>query len=131
MTNTTQTMDPTRTGDPIGWFEIGTPDPEGARRFYGEAFGWTFDPQGPYAVITTGEGHPLQGGIQDTREGLRQGTYALPCVLVADTAATVERVVELGGSVVVPVTETPFGLTFAHVADPDGNTIGVFTPPAG
>ena len=31
----------------VTWFEVGTPDPEGARRFYGELLGWTFDVQGP------------------------------------------------------------------------------------
>jgi predicted enzyme related to lactoylglutathione lyase len=130
MTNTTDTQKP---GDPIGWFEIGTGDPEAARRFYGEAFGWSFEPQGPYSVITTGPGHAIQGGIQDTRavpEGTPM-TYAVPYVLVADVAASCERVESLGGKVLVPATATPFGLVYAHVADPDGNHIGLFTPPAG
>lgn len=131
MTNTNTN---TTAGAPVGWFEIGTGDPDGARRFYGEAFGWTFDVDGPYSIITTGDGHPLQGGIQDTRIGLPEGTpttYAVPCVLVPDTAAACERVEALGGKVLVPATTVPTGLAYAHVADPDGNHFGLFTPPAG
>jgi uncharacterized protein len=121
-------------GNPIGWFEIGTGDPEAARRFYADAFGWRFDVQGPYSIVTTGDGHPLQGGIQDTRSELPEGTpatYAVPCVLVPDTAAACARVEALGGKVLVPATDTPMGLVYAHVADPDGNHLGLFTPPAG
>jgi predicted enzyme related to lactoylglutathione lyase len=130
MTNTKTTP----TGAPIGWFEIGTSDPDGARRFYGDAFGWTFAVEGPYSIITTGAGHALQGGIQDTRRDLPEGTpatYAVPCVLVPDTAAMCDRIEALGGKVLVPATTVPTGLVYAHVADPDGNHIGLFTPPAG
>ena len=124
--------DTTNTGNPVGWFEIGSTDPDGARRFYAEAFGWRFDVQGPYSIITTGDGHTLQGGIQDTRQGLPEGTplrYAVPCVLVPDTAGACARVEALGGKVLVPATDTPMGLVYAHVADPDGNHLGLFTPP--
>lgn len=122
----------TNNGNPVGWFEIGTGDPDGARRFYGEAFGWRFDVQGPYSIITTGDGHTLQGGIQDTGDDLPEGTplrYAVPCVRVPDTAAACARVEELGGKVLVPATDTPMGLVYAHVADPEGNHLGLFTPP--
>ncbi len=119
--------------NPIGWFEIGSGDPEAARRFYGEAFGWRFAMEGPYSIITTGDGHPLQGGIQDTRLDLPEGTphqYAVVCVQVPDTAAACARVESLGGKVLVGSTMTPMGLTYAHVADLDGNHLGLFTPPA-
>lgn len=124
----------TTTGNPVGWFEIGTADPDSARRFYAAAFGWRFDLMDGYSIITTGDGHPLQGGIQDTTSAeLPEGTplrYAVPYVLVSDTAAACERVESLGGKVLVPATPTPMGLVYAHVADPDGNHFGLFTPPA-
>ena len=116
----------------VTWFEIGTPDPDGARRFYGELFGWAFDVQGPYSIVATGENHPLSGGIQDTRmtpEGT-PATYAVPCVQVDDVAETCRRVEALGGKVLVPATPTPPGLVYAHVVDPTGGHIGVWTPPA-
>lgn len=117
---------------PVGWFEIATDDPEGARTFYAAAFGWTFDIQGPYSIITTGPGHTLQGGIQDTSIPLPDGTpgsYAIPCIQVVDVAASCSRVEELGGKVMVPAVEIPTGLIYAHVTDPTGNHIGLFAPP--
>jgi predicted enzyme related to lactoylglutathione lyase len=63
---------------------------------------------------------------------LPQGTppaYAVPCIQVSDVAAMCDRTVDLGGKVIVPATNTPPGLVYAHVADPAGNHIGLFTPP--
>jgi predicted enzyme related to lactoylglutathione lyase len=117
---------------PVAWFEIGTDQPDLARRFYADAFGWTFSVEGPYSFITTGKDHPLQGGIQDTGIPLPDGTprsYAVPYVQVKDVAATCERVTELGGKVMVPATEIPTGLVYAHVTDPAGNHVGLFSPP--
>jgi uncharacterized protein len=131
MTNTTPPAPPP--GAPVTWFEIGTDDPATARSFYGELFGWTFAVEGPYSVITTGPGHQLQGGIQDTGAALADGTprsYAVPCVQVADVAATCARVEQLGGKVLVAATAAPTGLVYAHVTDPAGNHIGIWTPPA-
>jgi hypothetical protein len=130
---TTETTAPgVDAGDPIGWFEIGTPDTAGARAFYGAVFGWTFVEDGPYSVITTGPGHALQGGIQDTSIELPPGqpsTYAVPCVEVADVAATCEKAAAGGGTVLVPPTPVPTGLVYGMVIDPAGNRIGVFTAP--
>lgn len=126
----TETND-TDTSAPVGWFEIATDDPEAARQFYAAAFGWTFDVQGPYSIITTGPDQ-LQGGIQDTSIPLPAGTptaYAIPCVQVSDVAASCATVESLGGKVTVVPTEIPSGLVFAHIADPAGNHIGLFSPP--
>jgi uncharacterized protein len=123
----------TTNSDPVGWFEIGTDDPGAARSFYGEAFGWTFDIQGPYSIITTGDGHPLQGGIQDTTIELPEGTpsfYGVFYVQVDDVEAACSKVFNLGGKVLVPATTIPTGLVYAHVSDPVGNHFALFTPPA-
>lgn len=133
MSNDTNTNINAAPGSPVAWFEIGTDDPEVARTFYGQLFGWTYAIEGPYSIITTGTGHPLQGGIQDTGVTLPDGTprtYAIPCVQVTDVGAACGRVAELGGKVVVGPTTTPAGLVYAHVHDPAGNHLGVFAPPA-
>jgi len=132
MPNETTSTD--RPGAPVTWFEIGSDDPEAARKFYGELFGWSFAVEGPYSVITTGPDHPLQGGVQDTSVPLPDGTprsYAVVCVQVDDVAATCARVEELGGKVMVPATTTPPGLVYGHVADPAGTHLGVYSPPSG
>jgi predicted enzyme related to lactoylglutathione lyase len=55
----------------IAWFEIGTGNPAGAEKFYGEIFGWPGghdDGDGPgYQMITAGDGPGLHaGGLFDT-----------------------------------------------------------------
>lgn len=118
----------------VGWFEIGTPDVAATQQFYTAMFGWSYedDPDNevmPYQVVTTGEGHPIKGGVFDT--GANIPNYAVPCVVVDDTAAAAAKAEGLGGKVLVPVQSAPSGLTFAHLLDPQGNHIGIYTPPAG
>jgi predicted enzyme related to lactoylglutathione lyase len=128
-TTTTGTTPDAPAGSPIGWFEVGTDDPAGARDFYGGLFGWSFTAEGPYSIVTTGPGHPLQGGIQDTRADLpagTPGTYAVFCVQVDDVAAACRRAEELGGKVTVGATQGPAGPEYALVADPAGNQVGIF-----
>ena len=88
---------------------------------------------GQIVAEVTGEGHPVQGGIQDTAFPLPDGTprtYAVPCVQVADVAASCADVERLGGKVMVPASTIPTGLVYAHVTDPAGNHFGLFSPPA-
>ncbi|HEX6420521.1 MAG TPA: VOC family protein [Acidimicrobiales bacterium] len=130
MSDTTLTPNPT--GAPVTWFEIGTDDPEAARAFYGALLGWRFTPEGPYTLISTVHGEAPSGGIQDTAATQRTGaprTYAIPYAEVADVAATCARVEDLGGKVLVPATTTPAGIVLAHIADPAGNHIALWTPP--
>ncbi|MEV0899321.1 VOC family protein [Actinoplanes sp. NPDC049802] len=116
----------------IGWFQIGTDQPEVAERFYGDLFGWTFADDetagAAYRIITTpGEGG-LQGGVANTRgEGPNHAVFS---VVVADTEATCRQAEAAGGKVLVKRT-TPDGLALAHVLDPSGNQFQIFTPPAG
>src|SRR2546421_12880893 len=54
----------------IGWFQIGTDDPEAVKRFYSTVFGWTFalqeDEAVPYHVITTPANDSIRGGLLET-----------------------------------------------------------------
>jgi uncharacterized protein len=118
----------------IGWFEIGTDDPEAARRFYGEVFGWTVahddtkstDPA--YQVFTTGDPNGLRGGLFATR-GAMPG-YAVFTVLVEDVDAACAVAEKAGGQVQRGPEVNPVGVTIAHLLDPAGNHFAVFTPPA-
>jgi predicted enzyme related to lactoylglutathione lyase len=140
----------------IGWFEIGTDQPATTERFYADVFGWTFADDDdstsadgtPYRIATTpggagpggggpggggpGGGGPggggLSGGVSATG-GATPG-YAIFYVLVADTAETCRQVEAAGGKVLVAPRTEPSGLTSAHLLDPTGNHIGIFTPPA-
>ncbi len=117
----------------IGWVQVGTDDPEAAKRFYGELFGWSYtadpDAGGTYDLISApGMDGPF-GGIFNT-EG-QAPNHAIFLVVVADVAATVKQAERAGGKVLVPPITTPSGLVFADLLDPAGNHFGVFTrPPA-
>jgi predicted enzyme related to lactoylglutathione lyase len=74
-------------------FEIGVPDTDSARRFYGELLGWRFEPTGHGARIETpGE---ITGGMH--REEGRANVQIYYVVPDLDEAA--QKVVELGGEV--------------------------------
>jgi uncharacterized protein len=119
----------------IAWFEIGTDDPAGAEKFYGDVFGWTVgrdEGDGPgYQVFTAGDGRGLhQGGLLDT--GGAMPPYAVFAVHVEDVAETCRRVEAAGGSVHRAPQVSPAGITSAHLLDPKGNQFEVFsTPPGG
>ena len=117
----------------IAWFEIGTADPAGAEKFYGDVFGWTVghdDGDLPgFQMFTAGYGPGLHaGGLFDT--GAQAG-YAVFGVLVEDVAETCRRVELAGGSVKQAPQVTPAGITFAHLLDPKGNRFEVFSRPPG
>ncbi len=124
------TLPTTTNPAPVSWFEIHTNDADRAQRFYGAVFGWTFDDSLPgYSMISLGEGAPIGGGIAHG-DGSRP-TDAVFNVQVPDVDAACAAVAAAGGSVVVPADDTPIGLRFAYVADPDGSVFGLWRPPAG
>jgi uncharacterized protein len=115
----------TPTYNSVAWFQIGTEDVDATKRFYGSLFDWTFSNDAGYELVTApGAGQP-SGGVADTKD-----QHAIFMVVVENVAASCARAEELGGKILVPPTTTPDGLVFAHLNDPTGNHIGVFTPPA-
>jgi len=116
----------------IGWFEIGTDEPDRAERFYGDLFGWSFtvedDGDLPYRTVDTNVAGSIGGGVFPT--GGKAPNYAIFYVVVDDVAETCRRAEASGGKVIVPAQTTNNGLTFAHLLDPAGNNFGVYTPSA-
>jgi hypothetical protein len=84
----------------VAWFEIGTDDPAGAEKFYGDVFGWTVghgdgDPEG-FQMVTAGDGPGLHaGGLFET--GGKLPRYAVFGVLVENVAEACQRVKAAGG----------------------------------
>ncbi|WP_433649608.1 VOC family protein [Micromonospora zamorensis] len=117
---------------PVTWFEIGTDRPEEAERFYGELFGWTFEEQGAgnggsYRVTGAGGDTGIGGAIRAT-DGTSPN-YAVFYAEVTDVSETCRRAEAAGGKVLVATRTAPSGLTLAHLLDPAGNHLGVFSPP--
>src|SRR5262245_38617992 len=116
-------------GQPVAFFEVTSPDPARAQRFYAELFDWQVaaDPaMGGYALVDTGPGEgAVGGGIGPVEPGGVGGTRFY--VRVADLDAYLERAERLGGKRLVEPTDLPgdFG-RFAMLADPDGNPVGLW-----
>jgi predicted enzyme related to lactoylglutathione lyase len=127
-TTSAATSTSTRVAAPVTWFEVHTADPDRAKRFYGDVFGWTYDDSMPgYSMIVLGDGAPIGGGI--AHSGGAYPDHALFNVQVADVEAALDAVRTAGGSVVAEAQTTPYGLVFGYAANPDGSVFGVWCPP--
>ena len=92
-------------------------------------FGWTLtESGGPATMIDTGGGSGINGHMSSL--GHEPHHYATFYVQVDDIPAYLAKIESLGGKTIVPPVTIPTG-TFAWFADPDGTTIGLWTPKAG
>ena len=110
----------------VTWFEIGAPDVDAAKAFYGPLFGWSFAPDGAYTLITAAGAAGPSGGIFNT--GGNIPPYAVFVVHVADVAATAARAEELGGKTVVAPNKLDDGMVVAYLTDPNGSLFALFSP---
>ena len=110
----------------IDYFEIGSPDPDASKAFYGTLFGWEIeDPTGPAPYSMVDE---ARGGLWDTSE-MGAANWAIFYVRVEDVQAALDQALRLGGSVAIPFTDNG-GIEFAHLLDPLGNRFGIWRPKA-
>jgi predicted enzyme related to lactoylglutathione lyase len=113
----------------LTWNEHLSGDFEGSKAFYQAVFGYEYDDMSgdgfQYAAIKVAGN--VVGGIGSAPEGRSPGwgTY----FAVADTDGAVAKVTDLGGSVIQPPWDTPFGRT-AIVADNHNAVFSVITAPA-
>ncbi len=98
-----------------------------ARRFYSEIFGWEFremEGMDGYFMFSTGSVEQSGGAIG--QRGETTGS-ALRLYIECDSIeAILERVDELGGSVVEPRTEIPGQGWYAVITDSEGSEIALF-----
>jgi uncharacterized protein len=106
---------------PIVHFEIAGKDPQKLQDYYRNLFGWSIEPvEGlDYALVDTGDGG-IGGGI--AQADAPTVTFS---VEVADLDAYIAKAESLGGKLLMPPTEIPDMVTFALIADPEGNPIGL------
>ena len=114
-------------GEP-NWIELFTPDPDGAREFYGGLFGWTVQETGPefgnYALFLR-DGAPVAGCMRNDGQGVSAWTVYLDS---PDAAATVEMAKANGGDVIAPAMQVGTLGHMAVVTDPSGAAVGVWQP---
>jgi predicted enzyme related to lactoylglutathione lyase len=105
------------------WFELHTRSYDEAIAFYREVFGWTIEvaadqPGFRYAMLTH-DGNQLAGVFDASAEEPDAPAGWSIYFWVDDADAALEKVTELGGSVIRPAEDTPYG-RLATAADPTG-----------
>jgi hypothetical protein len=106
----------------IDYIEFGVTDVAGAKRFYGQVFGWKFEDYGPdYASFADGR---LTGGF--TKVAKVQAGGPLVVIFAADLEAAEGQVRAAGGAIVRPMFSFPGGRRF-HFTDPSGNELAVWS----
>lgn len=120
--------------DSLLWIELYTRDPAAAKRFYGELFNWQTDafsmPEGTYDMWTMKPGVDTEsfGGIMQITDDLPiQNELWVPYFMVSDADATVARVAEAGGKVLMPATDAPPG-RLAALTDQFGAHFNLLKP---
>jgi predicted enzyme related to lactoylglutathione lyase len=115
-------------------FEIHADDPDRARKFYGDLFGWEFSRFGgpmDYWIIRTGsEGQPgIDGGIM-RRMGAPpvdgQAVNAYVCTVDVDQLdQALDKALAIGATPAAPKMPIPGIGWLAYVKDPEGNIFGM------
>jgi uncharacterized protein len=110
--------------DKVCHFEIGVRDYERVKKFYSTVFNWRFEANsGGHESIRTGD--DVGGHLHVREQGQRN--YTVMYIMVEDVPAAIQRAESAGGKVVLgPEKEGERG-TYAWIADPEGNVVGVYT----
>lgn len=110
----------------IQHFAINADDPDRARVFYEQVFGWRFEAWGPPDFFQIDTGGALRGALQKRRE-LAPGAVVrgFECTVgVEDVDRIAQAVREAGGDVVMEKTAI-VGVGFLiFFQDPEGNFVG-------
>jgi predicted enzyme related to lactoylglutathione lyase len=106
------------------WFELHTRNYAAAVDFYRDVFHWdahTMSDVPEFRYTTLGEGESQKAGIMDATAFLPEGIPSHWAVYfeVEDTDKALAQVVQLGGQIVVPAEDTPYG-RIAQASDPTG-----------
>jgi uncharacterized protein len=122
---------PTKGGNmaaPVTHFEVNAKDAARVQDFFSNLFGWKIevDPNMHYGMVDTGVKMGINGGIGQSMDQNSRVTFY---VQVEDIQDHLDKAVSLGGKIVVPLTEVPGVVTFAQIADPEGNVVGLIKGP--
>jgi hypothetical protein len=106
----------------IDYIELMVTDIAEAKRFYGEAFGWTFQDYGPgYSSFNDGR---REGGFQVV-DGVKLGG-PLVVLYADDLEAAKTKVEQAGGDIAKDIFSFPGGRRF-EFTDPDGTLLAVWS----
>jgi predicted enzyme related to lactoylglutathione lyase len=105
----------------VSWLDLGTPDVDTTKAFYGELLGWTFagTDDSAYSLALVG-GQPVAGLGPAEAEG---PPYWTPYVATLDIDGSLERFAAAGGEILVPPAAAGEAGTFAAARDAGGAAI--------
>lgn len=111
----------------MNWWEIPVPDLDDAKRFYGEVFGWTFQPFGENYFAAFGPDGDMLGGIFKAPDD-ELGNGVRITFKTDELEVALERVSSAGGTVVTRRSEIGGDMGWwAAFTDPAGRWIGFST----
>src|SRR4051812_38533630 len=121
------------------WYELMTPDPDGAKAFYDAVVGWTVGEAAPefngYRTIGRSDGGFAGGVLPLTDEMQQHGARPtwLGYIHVGDVDDALKSIEAAGGKTQMPATDIPNVGRIAMVTDPQGAPFYVMKPmpPAG
>ena len=110
------------------WFELYATEPKLTGKFYGRVFNYVVAPDARTErkndFLLSSEDIPRAGvAPRPDRAEARAGWLGV--MRVGDIGATLARVPELGGEILVPPRDVAYGSRFAIIADPTGGTVGL------
>jgi predicted enzyme related to lactoylglutathione lyase len=116
----------------VGHFGINADDVDAARRFYGNVFGWTFEPWGPpgFFHVRTADGElpGMQAGLQARRDFPGHRVVGFECTVSVDDVDAVAEAVRAGGGEILMERTTIAGVgDLIWFADPSGNVVGAMS----
>ena len=114
-------------GNPVVHWELWSKDPAKVSDFYAKVFDWKINemPELSYRIVETGGEGGINGGIMKPQEGPWPGNMAF-YIAVDSLEAHSKKVVDAGGTIVVPRMEVPNMGAFTLFSDPDGRVIGLW-----
>ena len=109
-------------GAPITHVEINTKESKKLQDFYSKLFDWKINADNAmnYGIVDNG-GEGINGGVGQTPDGSSHLTFY---VQVPDINAHLDKAEGMGGKTIMPRTEMEM-VTFALLADPEGNVVGL------
>lgn len=112
------------------WIDLATTDPKASRDFYGGLFGWQYRANTSGGYVTALADDVPAAGFYRAPETDDNNAWTL-YLAVRDTRHTAERVVRLGGQVVMPPQKFDGQGSLLVAADSTGATVGFWQPDSG
>ncbi|MFZ0791359.1 MAG: VOC family protein [Chromatiaceae bacterium] len=113
------------------WVDLATTDPEAAKAFYGEVFGWTAEDvptdMGPPYTMLSYQGRQACALYRMSPE---QGNhpYWASYIRVADLDAAAQKAVSLGATLIMAPMDVMEHGRMAFIQDPSGAVVGLWQP---